>query len=131
MKRGSALPKLMYGALPQSISADSTSVVDRPKSVSLTTTLRSDRPSGSVVHPSVTMKFSGLMSRWKTELSWQVATASHICENIDAIRRRRVRESSCAGLREERRLGVGGVREAQLESETGGEVDKSIEGSVS
>ena len=50
---------------------------------------------------------------------------------MDAMRRRRVRESSCAGLREERRLGVGGVREAQLESDTGGEVDKSVEGSVS
>lgn len=55
--------KLMYGALPQSMSEDSRSVVERPKSVSLTMTRRSSRPSGSVIHPSVTMKFSGLMSR--------------------------------------------------------------------
>ena len=61
-----------------------------------------------------------------------MATASHICENIDAIRRRRLRERSCEGASDERRLGVGGVREMQLESETGGEVDKSVvDGSVS
>ena len=43
-----------------------------------------------------------------------------------------MRESSCEGLREERRPGVGGVREAQLESEFEGEVDMSVTvGSVS
>ena len=114
------------------MSAESTSVlVDRPKSVSLMTTLRSERPSEWVVHPSVTMKFSGLMSRWNTEYSWQVATASHICANIDAIRRRRVRESNCEGLREESSPGVEGVRDVQLESELEGEVDMSMAGSVS
>ena len=47
------------------------------------------------------------------------------------MRRRRVRERSCEGASAERRLGVGGVREALLESETGGEVDKSVvDGSV-
>ena len=43
-----------------------------------------------------------------------------------------MRERSCEGASAERRLGVGGVREAQLESETGGEVDRSVvDGSVS
>ena len=51
---------------------------------------------------------------------------------MEAIRRRRVRESSCDGFRDESRLGVGGVCEAQLESDTVGEVDKSgVEGSIS
>lgn len=111
----------MYGALPQSMSAESTSVVDKPKSLSLTTTLRSREPSALVVQPSVTMKFSGLMSRWKTEASWQTATASHIWENMEAIRRRRVCERSWAGWRDERSPGVGGVRPVEeLESSEDG-----------
>lgn len=101
----------MYGALPQSMSEDSTSVVERPKSVSLTTTLRSEVPLEDSARPSVTIKFSGLMSRWNTFWAWQAATASHIWANMEAMRRRRVRERSCAGWRLESRLGVGGVQE--------------------
>ncbi len=48
------------------------------------------------------------------------------------MRRSRVRERSCEGASAERRLGVGGVREAQLESEIGGEVERSVvDGSIS
>lgn len=121
-RRGGA-PKLMYGALPQSMSEDSRSVVERPKSVSLTTTRRSSRPSGCLVQPSVTMKFSGLMSRWNTFWEWQAATASHIWENMDAMRRRRVLDRSWEGWRLESKLGVGGVREVEIESES--RVDES------
>jgi hypothetical protein len=63
------------------------------------------------------MKFSGLISRWKTFWLWQAATASHIWENIEAMRRRRVLDKSCEGCRFESKLGVGGVREAEIESE--------------
>jgi hypothetical protein len=97
------------------MSDDSRSVVDRPKSESLTTTLRSDLPSGKSIQPSVTIKFSGLISRWKTWWSWHAATASHIWENIDDMSLRRARERSWEGCRVERRLGVGGVRDDETE----------------
>ena len=105
----------MYGALPQSISPECTSVVLKPKSVNLTTTRRSLRTSSdpgtcSSRHPSVTMKFSGLMSRWNTPRSWHAATASHICLNMLAMSFSRVRERSLFGESVASRDGVGGVR---------------------
>lgn len=97
-----------------------------PKSVSFTTTRRSRRssslPAGpgtrSSSTPSVTMKFSGLMSRWNTPRSWHAATASHICLNMLAISFNRVRESSFVGESVASSDGVGGVRaDASVEAE--------------
>ena len=118
----------MYGALQQFISAECTSVVLSPKSVNLTTTRRSRRVSPSTTtscQPSVTMKFSGLMSRWNTPRSWQTATASHICANMLAMSFSRVRLRSLPGLRVLSSDGVGGVR-AVLSDDTDEVMEQSL-----
>ena len=72
-------------------------------------TLRSRMLSWFQAQLSLTMKFPGLIPRRKTEASWQVATASHICANMEAMRRRRVSENDWDGGSDEGRSDVGGV----------------------
>ena len=127
----------MYGALPQSISAECMSVVLNPKSVNFTTTLRSRLSSSfppgpgtrTSRNPSVTMKFSGLISRWKTPRSWHAATASHICLNMLAMSLSLVLESSLFGDIVASSEGVDGVRAVDSDDPEQSESDGDVDGS--
>lgn len=121
-------PYDMYGLLPHCMSSQSCSVVARPKSVNLTITFRllctAESPRLPSAGPnalasfsatvsrsilSQQIKFSGLISRWLMPASWQTATASHICENMEAMSRRRSDRSRVLAEKADKRDGVGGV----------------------
>lgn len=112
----------MYGLLPQSKSSQTSSIVPSPQSVILTTTpcfpsgpcvtVEGGKPAALLPRsplPSMTIKFSGLMSRCEMPTSWHAWTAEHICPNMREMSRSRLRERSWSPIAADRSEGEGGV----------------------